>query len=764
VWINLLCNFYTHCSPSGTTSDGIVPFTVAGDLSTPNEEYFSRADDMIRLAAAYGLTVLLDPIETGGWLDILTANGLAKDRAYGQYLGNRYKDFDNIIWMSGNDYTDWTRPAIDAAVRAVALGIKDNDNRHIHTLELGPVTSASLDDADWAPIVNLNAVYTYDATYAQVLNEYNRANHMPVFMVEANYEFEQNAAEFDYGTAGVLRRQEYWTMLSGATGQFYGSYYTDQFPFDWMTHLNTPGAIQFGYLTSFFGSRPWYNLLPDQTHSVVTAGYGDFILTSPFGSNDYVTAGRTPDGALVMAYVPQSQSITVDMSRLAGPVTARWYDPSNNTYLQIPGSPLMNAGLRQFAHPGMNGGGDVDWVLVLEAALAPDTQAPSVPTNLTAMPVSPNQIYLSWTASTDDRGVTGYRIYRDGVDVGTSTTTGFLSMGLKAQSNYGYAIAAFDEAGNLSAQSSTASASTPASDNVPPSVPGNLQSSRVTIDSLTVSWTASSDNLAVAGYLVFRNGILIGSTFRASYSDSGLSPSTIYSYAVAAYDYSNNISARSQALNVTTRSAPIVFVQQNNSVPQTPQSTVTAVYTNAQTTGDTNILAVGWFGTAAAISSVTDSRGNVYQIAVPSASDGNNHQAIYYARNINQAAGGSNAVTVTFSTAVNYPDIRILEYRGLDPVNPFDVGTSASGTSATASSGPVTTTSAHELIFGAGETTDTFSDAGDSFVSRVITAPDGDIAEDTVVHTTGSYSATAPLRISASWLMQVATFRATVPR
>ena len=77
--------------------EGIAPFTEPGNLSTPNSAYFRRADAMIRVAATYGMTVIFDPIETAGWLNILKANGVAGAFAYGQYLGQRYKEFPNLI-------------------------------------------------------------------------------------------------------------------------------------------------------------------------------------------------------------------------------------------------------------------------------------------------------------------------------------------------------------------------------------------------------------------------------------------------------------------------------------------------------------------------------------------------------------------------------------------------------------------------------------------------------------------------------------------
>ena len=107
-------------------------------------------------------------------------------------------------------------------------------------------------------------------------------------------------------------------------------------------------------------SRPWYALVPDQAHTVVTGGFGTF------GTDDYVTAARTPDGTLAMAYVPSSRTITVDLSTLSGPVTARWYDPSCRDVHEHPGSPFANTGSLQFTTPGANADGDDDWVLVLE--------------------------------------------------------------------------------------------------------------------------------------------------------------------------------------------------------------------------------------------------------------------------------------------------------------------------------------------------------------------------------------------------------------
>src|SRR5262245_23673220 len=149
--------------------------------------------------------------------------------------------------------------------------------------------------------------------------------------------------------------------------------------------------------------------------------------------------------------------------------------------------------------------------------------------------------------------------------------------------------------------------------------------------------------------------------------------------------------------------AGITFVQRNVAVPQTPQATVAVAYTAAQTAGNLNVVVVGWSDNTSVVNSVTDSRGNPYVRAVgPTAVGGVPHsQAIYYAKNIVAAPAGGNTVTVQFNAAAQYPDIRILEYGGLDLVNPVDGTAAATGNSATSSSGAVTTTNANDLLVAA---------------------------------------------------------------
>lgn len=364
MWINLLCDHYTACRADGDTYDGIAPFRKAGDLATPNPTYFARVDAVLRLAAEHKLAVFLDPIETGGWLGVLRRNGLAEAYAYGRYLGRRYRRFSNIVWLSGNDFQTWKQAGDDALVLAVAKGIRSADPSALQTVELNYLTSTSLDDARWSGLAEVNAAYTYGPTYEEVLKAYRQRDHVPAFLIEASYE-----GEHEYAGPQTLRRQEYWTMLSGATGQFYGNRYTWQFSQGWSAHVDTIGSRQMTFVTNLFVRRRWFDLVPDTGHRLVVAGYDGHATSADVNANDYVAAARTPDGKLAIAYLPTGAPIEVDMGRMADRhVRAEWYDPTSGRYLAVHGSPFATAGVRRVRPPGRNQEGSDDWVLVLTAS------------------------------------------------------------------------------------------------------------------------------------------------------------------------------------------------------------------------------------------------------------------------------------------------------------------------------------------------------------------------------------------------------------
>jgi hypothetical protein len=187
---------------------------------------------------------------------------------------------------------------------------------------------------------------------------------------------------------------------------------------------------------------------------------------------------------------------------------------------------------------------------------------------------------------------------------------------------------------------------------------------------------------------------------------------------------------------------------------------VSVTFTASQNAGDLNVIVVGWNDSKATVTSVTDRMGNAYRLAVgPTVQAGYASQSIYYAKNIAAAGAGANTVKITFSRNAAYPDIRVLEYSGVDRNNPIDVTAARTGNSATSSSGSAITTHANDLLFGANLCQTGTPGPGSGFTSRFITQPDSDIAEDRMVTVTGSYSATAPVNPAGPWIMQMVAFR-----
>ncbi|MEJ1962982.1 MAG: fibronectin type III domain-containing protein [Gammaproteobacteria bacterium] len=203
----------------------------------------------------------------------------------------------------------------------------------------------------------------------------------------------------------------------------------------------------------------------------------------------------------------------------------------------------------------------------------------------------------------------------------------------------------------------------------------------------------------------------------------------------------------------------IGFVQVSAGTSGGPQTSITATFANAQNGGDLNVVIVGWYDSTSNVTSITDTRGNTYALAVgPTRYVGAGTLLIYYAKNIVAAAAGANTITITFSSAVAYPDARIAEYSGVDTVGPFDVGSGASGNSGVSNSGAATTTNANDLLVAGNFIGQWTASAGTGFTSRIVSDL-GQILEDRVVTSTGSYSATANIG-SDWWVMAMAAFKA----
>ena len=189
-----------------------------------------------------------------------------------------------------------------------------------------------------------------------------------------------------------------------------------------------------------------------------------------------------------------------------------------------------------------------------------DSTAPTVPTSLTVKADSSVQTSLTWTKSSDDTAVVGYRILRDGVVIGTTPTTTYVDKTVAPQTKYAYQVSAYDGANNSSAASDSAQITTPASvtaDTQAPTAPTSLTATAISKSQINVAWKASTDNVAVKEYDVFRSSgsnvaAKIATTSTTSFGDGSLATNTTYSYYVVARDTSGNVSSPSINVSATT--------------------------------------------------------------------------------------------------------------------------------------------------------------------------------------------------------------------
>lgn len=352
--------------------DGTPPLLAPGDFARPNPVYMDRAHASVRAADQRGISVWLCPAylgwnggDEGFWQDIRKA-GPAALRAYATFVGQRFKDLPNIVWMIGGDYA---LPENDRwAGHEIALGLRDGGARQLITAHGGQTTAVdTFGDQPWLAI---DTVYRYqDDLWRPIQANWSRRPVRPYVMVESAYEGEHQT------TPARLRAQSWWSMTSGACGQFFGNnpiWYFDGRAYDfakrksapnWRAALDLPGSRDIARLAAFFSKLPWHTLEPDLEGKVLTAGVGD--------GKERATCAAAADGRLAVIYIPTPRTLTVNFERLRSPAKARWFDPTSGQSRAASDDTRSGTGEVSFRVPLHNDAGDTDWILILEATPPP---------------------------------------------------------------------------------------------------------------------------------------------------------------------------------------------------------------------------------------------------------------------------------------------------------------------------------------------------------------------------------------------------------
>jgi hypothetical protein len=325
---------------------GEKPWTGDNPL-TPNEAYFKHVDAVVQAACAENLIILMT-IYHQRCRKFITAENA---RAWGKWIGRRYRNAPNIVWTMTPEAKDWSVPVMSGLI----AGLREGDGgRHLVSAKPDPAPfSSSFYQAE--PPLDFNAMQTWNAVrliYPFVKKDYGLNPVKPVLMAEGAYE-----AGSEYGfdvTPLWVRRQAYYSYLAGAH-HTYGHNDSWRILPSWKSALDSPGARQMGLLRKLFEARAeWWKLVPDQ--SVFAAGdrtEGDLLSL----------AARHEGGKWVLIYLADEASFSADLSKLSGAkVKGFWFDPRSGA--EMPIGPLTNKGVKAFSTPE----GWEDALLVLETA------------------------------------------------------------------------------------------------------------------------------------------------------------------------------------------------------------------------------------------------------------------------------------------------------------------------------------------------------------------------------------------------------------
>lgn len=356
---------------------------INNDPTQPNEKYFVHMDWVINKAEEKGLFIGLLPTwgdkwnrKWGGGPEIFTPENA---RIYGKFLGSRYKNNPNIIWILGGDRpveTDLHKQII----HEMALGLREGDGG-VHLISFHPTggsgSSQYFHNEDWLDFnMRQNGhSLSYTERYHQTFDDYNLTPAKPVIDAEPIYEdhpINFNPDQNGHSVAADVRRPLYWDLFSGAFGHTYGHHSVWQMwsperePVNrplmpWYEAIDQPGASQMIYGRLLMESRPFLTRIPD--NSIIVT---DRVATSVPGAGAYqFVATRDQDGTYAMVYVPVGRRFSVRMNVIQGKeVNAWWYNPRNGEAKKI--GKFAGTGTQSFLSPAA--GEDLDWILVLDDA------------------------------------------------------------------------------------------------------------------------------------------------------------------------------------------------------------------------------------------------------------------------------------------------------------------------------------------------------------------------------------------------------------
>lgn len=358
--VNLLEHKFASHAPANLR--GVRPFVDDAFFERPNPEYFDEAHRAIDAARQRGLSVWLCPAYLGwdggdeGFFKEVDAAGREALKRYGRFVGQRFRDLPNVVWMLGGDYAfpssrQWLGDAL-------AAGLREGGAEQLITAHGGQTAAVeTFGDREWLAI---DTVYSYLADLRAPLRAAReRRPPRPFVLIESTYEGEHDARPEQ------VRFQAWAAMLSGAAGQFFGNnpiWHFDgptlfKFEGTWQTALDSTGSRDMARLGTIVRAQPWTELRPVPDGQFATTGDGGPV----------PIAAGTADGALTIVYVPAHDNGSREL-RLSGPrsfAKAQWIDPASDASSVDATFEPASDSVRIARTPGRNRGGATDWILAI---------------------------------------------------------------------------------------------------------------------------------------------------------------------------------------------------------------------------------------------------------------------------------------------------------------------------------------------------------------------------------------------------------------
>jgi hypothetical protein len=374
LWIALADNVYQSNPPKNFY--GNVPFDGA-DFTDEDSTYWAHVDYLLQRTQAYGISAWVSPAfvgltSSGGYLNSYLDSSDAVMTAYGAWLGNRYKNFPNIVWVLGGD-CDPTISGLYQKIDDLGSGIRSTDPVHPITLEAaryttqGSAPGGGYSSLEAFPVAGLpvpawltvNWVYNTEPTIVSGANRnYTRSPFLPPILGEDWYEDENNMTEFQ------VRQEGYEAILAGAyLGRIFGNDSIWSFnvtkwenpnPPSWQSQLSSVGSTAQESLGELFRSRKHWMLVPDLNNTVLTAGQQSGATLA--------LAASTSDGQCIIAYISAGQTVTINLSKISdSSAQAWWFNPQTAAATYV--GAYATTASQTFTPPDGN-----DWVLVVDAA------------------------------------------------------------------------------------------------------------------------------------------------------------------------------------------------------------------------------------------------------------------------------------------------------------------------------------------------------------------------------------------------------------